>query len=417
MVFSTKVKLVVGALLVILAVSGIALLVLPATDSNKLGIQLEADKTGITEDEILLGTSSALTGHAGFLGTQYTHGSMSWFNEVNAAGGVHGRKIRLISYDDQYDPPRTVKNTEKLIYDDKVFALFGYVGTPTSVKIIDVVQESQVPAIGFLTGAELLRTPFRPFMFHVRASYYQELEGALAYFVDKLGLNKIGVMYQDDAFGKAVLSGVQLAIWRRQQELNRDVEIVAADTYVRGTMEVEAALESLKASGAEAVIMGGTYDPLAKFIKISQDNNFTPYFHSVSFIGSEAFAESIKKQEVSTQHYEKIIVTQVVPSPSSSDLQIVNKYRTAHGRHFPDDELNYVALEGFVNAYVLVEALKRAGPNLTRSQLINTLEKIKDMDIGLGETLTYGEFDRSGLAGIFYSRLASSSGEFETFSQ
>ena len=128
-------------------------------------------------------------------------------------------------------------------------------------------------------------------------------------------------------------------------------------------------------------------------------------------------AEAIKKQEVSTQHYDKIIVTQVVPSPSSAEFEIVDKYRTAHARHFPDDEPNYVALEGFVNAQILVESLKRAGPDLTRSQLINTLENMKNVDIGLGKQLTYGEFDRSGLTGVYYSRLAFDTGKFEIFSQ
>jgi ABC-type branched-subunit amino acid transport system substrate-binding protein len=293
--------------------------------------------------------------------------------------------------------------------------LFGYVGTPTSVKIIDAVHEHQVPAFGFLTGAEPLRTPFRPYMFHVRASYYEEVEGALTYFVDKLGLSKIAVVYQDDAFGNAVLSGVQLAIWRRQQDFNRDLEIVATDTYTRGTMNVEPALESLKNSGAEAVIMAGTYDPLARFIKLSVDNSFTPYFHTVSFIGSGAFAEAIKKTEVSTQHYEKIIVTQVVPSPSSADIEVVDQYRTLHSRYFPDDPPNYVALEGFVNAQVLVEALKRAGPDLSRTQLINTLEEMENEDIGLVKKLTYGKYDHSGLAGIYYSRLDDGNGKFEVF--
>ena len=211
------------------------------------------------------------------------------------------------------------------------------------------------------------------------------------------------------------MSGVQLAVWRRQQDFNRDLEIVATDTYTRGTMNVEPALESLKNSGAEAVIMAGTYDPLARFIKLSVDNSFTPYFHTVSFIGSGAFAEAIQKTEVSTQHYEKIIVTQVVPSPSSADIEVVDQYRTLHSRYFPDDLPNYVALEGFVNAQVLVEALKRAGPDLTRTQLINTLEKMENEDIGLGKKLTFGKFDHSGLSGVYYSRLDGSSGKFEVF--
>ena len=184
------------ALIVLAAIIVVIFLTPSSREPQKLDISPQANLRGITNNEIILGSSAALTGHAKFLGNQYTHGALSWFNEVNAAGGVHGRKIRLISYDDQYDPPQTVKNTEKLIKDDKAFMLFGYVGTPTSVKIIDLVHEHQVPAFGFLTGAEPLRTPFRPYMFHVRASYYEEVEGALAYFVDQLGMNKIGFIYQ-----------------------------------------------------------------------------------------------------------------------------------------------------------------------------------------------------------------------------
>ena len=386
-------------------------------ESHQLYISDKNNIAGITDNEIIIGSSSALTGHAKFLGNQYSHGAMALFNEINAEGGIHGRKIRLISYDDQYEPLKTVENTQKLISDDKVFMLFGYVGTPTSVKIINVVHDNQIPAFGFLTGAEPLRTPLRPFMFHVRSSYYEEVDDALEYFSDKLGLKKIGVFYQDDAFGEAVLSGVQLAVWRRQQELNRDLEIVTTGTYNRGSMDVESEIDFFKASGAEAVIMVGTYNPLAKFIKLSLEADYAPYFHTVSFIGSSAFAEAIKNQKISPEHYEKIIVTQVVPSPTSDNLDIVKQYRTLHKRHFPEEEPNFVALEGFVNAQILVEALKRVGPDLSRSQLINTLENMKNEDFGLGKELTYGRYDRTGLTGVYYSRLTSKSGKFEIFNE
>jgi len=358
-----------------------------------------AQSPGVSETEILLGSSSALGGHASFLGTQYTHGAMAWFNEVNAAGGIHGRKIRLISYDDAYDPPRTITNTEKLILDDEVFMLFNFVGTPTSVKIIDIVHENAVPAFGFLTGAEALRTPFRQYMFHLRASYYSEAEGAVSYFVDKLGHEKVAVLYQDDAFGKAVLAGVQLALHRR------DMEIDATDSYVRGTMDVQRAVETIRESGAESVIMVGTYSPLAKFIKQCQGEGFKPYFHTVSFVGSKAFAGEILEQGIDSSLYERIIVTQVVPSPFSDELDAVKDYREIAGKYFPEDEPNYVALEGFVNAQVLVKVLQSSGPGLTRQAFIDTAEEISDLEIGIGKSISFGEFNHSGLEGIYYSRL------------
>lgn len=354
---------------------------------------------GVSPEQITLGSSSALGGHAGFLGTQYTRGALTWFNEVNANGGIHGRKIALTSYDDQYDPPKTIANTEKLIHQDKVFMLFNYVGTPTSVKIIDIVHEAKIPSFGFFTGAEALRTPFRPYMFHVRASYYSEAEGAVAYFVDKLGYDKIAVMYQNDAFGLAVLTGVQLALWRR------DLEIASTDTYERGTLDVERAIKTIQQSGAQAVIMVGTYSPLAKSIKRCNERGFHPYFHTVSFVGSEAFAAELVIRKVDPAQYEKIIVTQVVPSPFSEEHQAVREYQRLTGKHFPDDPLNYVALEGFINAKILTQVLNKAGRGLTRERIIRILEETRDLDVGIGKKVSFGSLDHKGLDGIYYSRL------------
>ncbi len=363
---------------------------------------------GVTANEIIIGSSSALGGHAGFLGTQTIHGSLAYFNDVNEAGGIHGRKIRLISYDDQYDPPKTVTNTQRLINHDKVFALFDFVGTPTSVKIIDLVHDAKTPTLGFFTGAEALRTPYRPYMFHVRDSYYAEAEGAVSYFTDKLGLKRIAVMYQEDAFGLAVLTGIQLALERRNKET------VATATYIRGTMDMDDAFQKIKASSAEAVIMVGTYSPLAKFIKISHDAGYTPYFHTVSFVGSEAFGKEIVEQKINPALYSRIIVTQVVPSPFSNEMPGVREYQASVKKHYPNDKPNYVALEGYINARVLVHALKKAGRDLTRESFINTLESVNNYDVGIGKEISYSVLDHQGLEGIYYSKVTED-GTFRIF--
>jgi len=363
---------------------------------------------GVTTDAILIGSSSALGGHASFLGSQYTLGSKAWFNEINASGGIHGRKIEFLTYDDGYEPEKTVANTGKLISDDQVFMLFDYVGTPTSVQIIDFVHEVGIPAFGFFTGAEALRTPFRPNIFHVRASYYAEAEGAIAYFVDHLGLNKIAVMYQDDAFGLAVLAGVQLSLRKRE------LEIVASDTFIRGTTDLNRAVETISESGAEAVIMVGTYTPLAKFISLTHKNDLFPYFHTVSFVGSEAYAEAILEEDIDPSQHQKIIVTQVVPSPSSENLSTIVEYRQHLEKHFPGETPNYVSLEGYINARVLGEALQQVGPGLNREKLMRTLESMSNIEIGIGKPLTYGELDHSGLDSIYYSSL-DPGGSFKVF--
>jgi ABC-type branched-subunit amino acid transport system substrate-binding protein len=367
------------------------------------------DKTpGVTKDEILIGSSSALSGHASFLGTQYTHGALAWFREVNAGGGIHSRMIKLISYDDQYDPPQTVANTQKLIAEDQVFMLFNYVGTPTSVKIIEPVHEAKIPAFGFFTGAEPLRTPFRPYMLHLRASYYAEAEAAVAYFADQLGLSRIAVMYQDDAFGKAVLKGVELALRRR------NLPIAATGTYTRGQLDVDKAVDIIRESEAEAIVMVGTYTPLARFIKLCHAVDYQPYFHTVSFVGSEAFAGEILQQEIAPTHFEQIIVTQVVPSPYSVQFPTVAEYRKLAGKYFPEDEPNFVALEGFLNARVLTKALEAAGQNLTRSKIRLMFERMRDTDVGIGKALSYGPLDHSGLEDVYYSRLGDD-GIFQIF--
>ena len=364
---------------------------------------------GVTDTQILIGTSCPLGGYASFLGTQYSHGSEAFINDINDKGGIHGRRIKLIVYDDQYDPAKCVANTQRLIGEDRVFMLFDYVGTPTSVKIIDIVNKAEVPTFGFFTGAEALRTPFRPYMFHVRDSYYGEAEGAMGYFIDKLGLKKIAVMYQEDAFGLAVLEGVQLALKRR------NMETVVTATFPRETTNVEKSLKIIKASGAEVVVMVGTYTPLARFVNISHKAGFTPYFYTVSFVGSEAYGrELVQVYNIAPSQYNKIIVTQVVPSPFDDSFPTVRHYRELITKYFPQDEPNYVALEGFVNALVLSKILEVCGKELTREKFVTALESIHNMGIGIGMPVTYGPLDHRGLEGIYYSRLTKD-GTFRIF--
>jgi ABC-type branched-subunit amino acid transport system substrate-binding protein len=364
---------------------------------------------GVTDTQIFIGTSCALGGYASFLGTQYSHGAEAFINDLNDKGGIHGRKIKLIVYDDQYDPAKCVANTQKLIGEDRVFMLFNYVGTPTSVKIIDIVNRAEVPTFGFFSGAEALRTPFRPYMFHVRDSYYGEAEGAISYFVDRLGLKNIAVMYQEDAFGQAVLEGVQYALKRR------NMGTVATATFPRGTTNVENSLKVIKGSGADAVVIVGTYTPLAKFVSLSHKAGFTPYFHTVSFVGSEAYGkELVEVYKVAPAQYDKIIVTQVVPSPFDDSFPTVRHYRELIAKHFSPDQPNYVALEGFVNALVLSRVLEACGRELTREEFITALESIHNMDIGIGMPVTYGPLDHRGLEGTYYSKLTKD-GTFRIF--
>ena len=267
--------------------------------------QLSSSYNGITDKEIIIGSSLALEGHAGYLGTQTLHGAMAYIHTINAAGGIYGRKIRVISYDDGYDPPRCVVNTQKLIVRDRVFALFCYVGTPTTVKIIPLVEEARIPLVGMFTGANALREPLSRYLINVRASYYQETGAAVRYLVETLNLRKIAVFYQYDAYGFDGLRGTELAL------KHHGLVPVATGSYVRGTLQVQEGLDKIEAADAQAVVMIGTYDPCALFIRLAKARGFNPVFYNVSFVGADELTRRLGKDA------EGVIVTQVVPPPGT----------------------------------------------------------------------------------------------------
>ena len=349
---------------------------------------------GVTHNEILIGSSLALGGHASFLGTQYLHGAMCLIEEINSEGGIHHRKIRVIAYDDGYDPPRCVANTQRLILKDKVFALFCYVGTPTSVKIIDIVEENKIPLLGLFTGADKLRFPFRHYIFNVRASYYQETSAVVRYFIAEKGLRRIAVFYQYDDYGFDGLKGTQIALQKY------GLSPVATGSFIRGTLEIEEALDKIQASKAQAVIMIGTYSPCAKFIKEARNRGFNPLFHNVSFVGADKLVEELGDAG------EGVIITQVVPPPTERILLPASEqYTRLLGQYYPQDTPNFVSFEGFVNARILLEALRRAGRDITREGFIRALESIKDHYVGIGAVINFGPRDHQAMDDVYLTAV------------
>ncbi len=374
------------------------LLLLPVSCDKTKDTEPGADQVpGVTDTEIRIGSSLALGGHAAYLGTQTLNGAMSYIRHVNDQGGVHGRKINIIAYDDQYDPPQCVYNTQKLIVEDQVFALFCYVGTPTTVKIIPLVEEARIPLVGMFTGANELREPLQRYLINVRASYYQETAASVKHLVEKLGLNKIAVFYQYDAFGFEGLKGTELAL------RTYGLVPVANGTYTRGTIAIEEGVEKIAGSGAEAVVMIGTYDPCAEFIRMCRAANFNPVFCSVSFVGAEELARKLGKDG------DGVIITQVVPSPELPEIQDklwgVREYCELQNRYDPNNPPTFVGLEGYLNARVLVEGLQRAGRDLNREKFIDAIESIQNYDLGIENALYFSPEDHQGLERVYYTRI------------
>ncbi len=325
-------------------------------------------QSGVTAGEITIGMCNVLTGPAAALGTGVKKGSTVYFDKVNRSGGVYGRTIRLVSYDDGYEPKNTVAQTRKLLGEDKVFALFGYVGTPTSSAIMPILAEAKAPFWGPFTGAEFLRNPVNKYIFNVRSSYFDEAETQIQYLTEKRGIKKVGVFYQNDAYGLAVKGGVLKALKKR------GLEIAGEGTYERNTEDVATAVAALKRANPEAVSMVGTYKAMAAFIKQAKAEGFNPVFLNVSFVGTAALAKELGAAG------DGVLITQVMPSPNDASVPIVAQYRSdmkAAGHN----ELDYTDLEGYVDAAIFVEALRKAGPNLTREAFLTAAESL-DTSIG-----------------------------------
>lgn len=357
-------------------------------------LSLFAADAGVSDNEIVIGSSLVLEGAANFLGTQTYHGLMAYVNSINEQGGVNGRKIRIVVYNDGYDPLNCVQNTKKLIEQDKVFALTCYVGTPTSVKAQPIWTNAKIPLVGFFTGAEALREPFNRYNMHIRASYYQEAAAIVDALVKELNYKKIAVFYQYDAFGEAVKKGTEIALQKY------GLIPVAYGSYERGTTSIEEGLNKIKDAAPEAIVMVGTYVPLAKFVKEAKRAGLTStVFHTVSFVGPEALAKELGGDS------RNVVVTVVVPPYGESSMPVVGEYLETLKKSYPDDSPNFVSLEGYVNAKILVEGLKRAGKDLTREKLIDGIESIKAGQLGTGLGFNYGPMDHVGLDRVWITQI------------
>jgi ABC-type branched-subunit amino acid transport system substrate-binding protein len=343
---------------------------------------------GVSADKIVLGQAAALDGPAAALGQGMREGLLAAFAEANKAGGVKGHKIELVSVDDGYEPTKSVEAAKKLIEQDKVFALIGSVGTPTSVAVQPMASDAGVPFIGAFTGAEFLRAPYKAGVINVRASYFQETETMVEHLTKDLGVTKIAIFYQDDAFGQAGLAGVKRALDKRQMNL------VAEGTYERNTVAVKGALLTIKKAEPEAVIMIGAYQPCAEFIKLARQIKLDATFVNISFVGSDALAKELGPAG------DGVVVTQVVPFPLDGSIPVVGHYQAALKAMKPDAKPGFVSLEGYMVGRLMVEALGKIDGDVTRKALLDTVTKTGAFDLG-GVKLVYGPDSNRGSSEVF----------------
>ncbi|MEA1605132.1 ABC transporter substrate-binding protein [Pseudomonas spirodelae] len=346
-----------------------------------------AAEPGLSPDEVRVGMVNAQSGPAAALGQSMRNGVQAYFQRINAAGGVHGRRISLLSLDDGYEPSRTAVHTQSLLKTRQVFALLGYVGTPTSRTAVPIAQRAQVPYLFPFSGAEFLRTPVKPGVFNIRASYIEETEQLVERITADLKLSKIAILMQDDSFGESVKSGLNGAL------LKRDLKIYAQARIQRNSLEVTEAIKALQRTQPEAVFFVGTYKQLAAAIKQAKALNFKTRFISVSFIGSERLIA------VAGRDADGVYISQVVPSPNDTSHALVQAYKA----DMQGTDVDHASLEGYIGARVFIEALRKAGAAPTREAFIDALEHL-DMDLG-GFTVAFSRNRHQGSDAVYLTRI------------
>jgi ABC-type branched-subunit amino acid transport system substrate-binding protein len=343
---------------------------------------------GVTDNEIRFGMVGPLSGAARELGREMKLGIDTAFNRANEAGGVNGRRLKLVAADDGYEPARTLDAMKQLYEKDQVFGFIGNVGTPTAAVAIPYALERRTLFFGAFTGASILRNdPPDHYVFNYRASYAEETDAVVRYLVRLRHLQpkQIAVFAQDDGYGDAGYAGVAKAF----RTLNVDDTEIVRLGYKRNTVDVDDAVNRLRLQkpAVRAVVMVATYRAAAKFIEKTRDQFPGMIYTNVSFVGSTELADELML--LGSRYANGVIVTQVVPAVGGFSSEVL-EYKNALAKYFPGETPDYVSLEGYVAANVLIQGLMRAGPQLDTERLIDTLENMHNVDLGLGTPLNFG---------------------------
>jgi ABC-type branched-subunit amino acid transport system substrate-binding protein len=344
------------------------------------GAAAQAQSEGVSDNRIVLGQSAPFSGAAMQLGLQFNLGAQLHFDALNALGGVNGRRIEIARLDDGYEPERCAANTRQFIQDG-VFALFGYIGTPTSLVALPLATEARTPFFAPFTGAQALREPFNRYAIHVRASYFDET-AAIVRQTTSVGIKKMAVFYQNDAYGKAGLEGVTRALKAL------DLEPVAVGTVERNATDVSQALKDILVAKPEAIVQISAYKSCASFIRLARRQGFSGNFYNVSFVGTQALLEELGAEA------RGVVVSQVMPFPYSATQAISGEYLAAL-KDKRGVAPNYSGIEGFVAAKVFAEGVRRAGRNLTREGFIAAVQSMQNLQLG-GFTVDFGPKKHTG---------------------
>lgn len=359
---------------------------------------LLAGDPGVTDTEILIGSSAGLTGPIAVWGNRMARiGPQAYFNHVNDQGGIHGRKIKHIVLDDGYQPPRSVANHKRLIQREKVFAILMSMGTPTVTASISTIIRNKVPFVAPATGAHKwgYDEQYRPYVFQVGADYWHMAAVAVDYVIKERDLKKWCVFYQDDDYGKDVLDGTV------KQLTHHNLELIATETYKRGGIDVSGQVVKLRSAGCNVVMLGTVYRAGSLFMREKEKIGWDIQTVGIAPTATQTFVDLSGTAGVGH-------LNTMSNPPVDSDLPGVEEFRTLMQKYFPDEKISEEALYGFIGAKTFVAGLQAAGPNLTREGLIEGMRSLKDYDNGITDKITYGPEDHQGVTASYMLEIVKS---------
>jgi len=328
---------------------------------------LDNYESRFNDDEIRLGMSAPFSGNKSDLGNEMYMGANAYFQYINNNGGVYGRFIKLLTRDNKYEPELAIKNANNFIKEDKIFAFFATVGTPTSKAILPIALKHNIPFLGAFSGAEFLRAHNNSLVLNARASYREEAEKLIQYFVNYKKCTRIAVFYQNDSYGRSGLRGVRTALNKR------NLKIMGEGSYKRNTLSVGNALYEISLTRPEVIILIGTTMPVAQFIKRARLNRKiikNINFATLSFVNPKLLLKKLKFKS------KNIIFSQIVPSPWTSKKKQVVKYRELMSKYYPNKNFSFISLEGYFTAKMVVQLFKDVGKNFTKSDFIKAMENL-----------------------------------------
>ena len=339
-------------------------------------------QNGVSANTIVIGQSVPLTGANKALGEEIRNGALAYFRKSNDAGGVHGRKIEMVSLDDANDVKRAGENTQKLVEEQRVFALFGYASATLSRPALPFVDQHGVPFVHPFTGADPMRV-FNKHIYNVRSSYADELEKIVEHFAS-LGVARFGIVYYDDVVGKENFIAVERALKKRSY-----APVAAAAIKDRAKPDIEAAVKEIAKGAPDVVILTTLFKASADFIKLARKSGLYAQMASNSFPGASPLAKELGNEGSG------VIVATVVPPYNQAALPIVAEYRAAMDKQFGNKEYSFTSLESYIGAKIMVEGMRRAGPKLTRESFMRGLDSLSNYDVG-GYFVKFSPTDHNG---------------------